>query len=275
MKRFVSTLIVAGLLCTATSNVNAASIGVQPLMVEVEPGRATAIRVRNISNESTSIETIVSERIVDENGGQQKREAEDAFLLLPPQASIPPQGLQVIRVQPLIGPDLTESRSFYVSIQQVPVEFKPQQRASGGAQMQVRFAFDVAVHVVPRGAKPKFALVSAAPGVTKVTILPKTEDLLRQGDVSGPVIKTVPAAVISIRNDGNRYLYLQNYEYTITGVLDDGSRKEFPKLTEREIVDAAGVTLVPPRSARKFSLPLPEGTRVRSLSVQVRERPQA
>jgi len=252
----------------------AASIGVQPLMVEVEPGQSTAIRVRNASDESTSIETVVVERKIDENGVQSQVPADDAFILLPPQGTIAPQGLQVIRVQPLGATGLKESKSYFVSVQQVPVAFKPTERTGAGAHMLVRFAFDVAVHVVPRGAKPKMELVSASPGTMMITIPPRPEEVIRPGGPPKPVIKTMPAAVISVRNDGNRYLYLQAYDYTITAVLEDGSRKEFPKLTEREIVDAAGVTLVPPHSARKFSLPLLEGTRVRSLSVQVRERPE-
>ena len=259
----------------AAAPIHAASIGVQPLMVEVEPGQSTAIRVRNSSDESTSIEAVVAERKIDENGVQSQVPDDDAFILLPPQATIAPQGLQVIRIQPLGAAGLQESKSYFISVQQVPVALKPAERTGAGARMLVRFAFDVAVHVVPRGAKPKMELVSAATGSMAITIPPRVEEVIRPEGPPKPVIKTVPAAVISIRNDGNRYLYLQNYEYTITGVLDDGSRKEFPKLTEREIVDAAGVTLVPPRSARKFSLPLPEGNRVRSLSVQVRERPQA
>ena len=272
MKSILSAFGLVSTIALAAAPLSAASIGVQPLVVEVEPGRSTSIRVRNVSDESTSIETVVAERLIDANGVQTQKAAEDAFILLPPQGTIPAQGMQVIRVQPVVTGAMTESKSYFISVQQLPVAFKPVERTGAGAQMLVRFAFDVAVHVVPRGAKPKMALVSAEPGSMNITVPPRPEDLMRPGGPPKPVIKTLPAAVISIRNDGNRYLYLQNYDYAISAVLADGSRKDFPKLTEREVIDAAGVTLVPPHAARKFSLPLPEGTRVRSLTVQVREK---
>lgn len=255
----------------AAAPAHANSIGVQPLIVIVNPGQSAAVSVRNSADTSSTVETRVSERVIDATGVQVRKPADDDFIVFPPQATIKAQGTQVFRIQPLQS-DLTASKSYFLTVQQVPVAFKPTERAEGGAQIQVLFAFDVAVHVVPRGAKPNMELVSIAPGETTVTTPPSPEALADLSKPPAPTVTTVPGAVIEIHNSGNRYLYLQDYDYAISAVLEDGSTTEFPRLTEREVINAAGVTLVLPGASRTFRLPLPEGVKVRSLSVKVSER---
>ena len=68
MKSILSAFGLVSTIALAAAPLSAASIGVQPLVVEVEPGRSTSIRVRNVSDESTSIETVVAERLIDADG---------------------------------------------------------------------------------------------------------------------------------------------------------------------------------------------------------------
>lgn len=247
------------------------SLGVQPLIVEVAPGQSAAVRVRNSSDQPMTVETSISERQIDANGVQARVEADDSFIVFPPQATIPALGTQVFRVQPLDS-DLTMSKSYFMTVGQVPVEFTPTEAREVGAQLQVLFAFDVAIHVVPRGAKPKLELVSSQLGQMTLTIARTAAELASSEPLPPSQTKTVPAAVIAIRNDGNRYLYLQDYEFALSGLLSDGTTVSFPDLTQKQIIEAAGVTLVAPNGSRTFSLPLPEGAAVTSVSVQVRER---
>jgi len=134
------------------------SLGVEPLFLEIRPGQSAAIRVNNISDNEAPVEVYVKERLVDSAGVQTRREADDAFIIFPPQTVIPPNTTQVFRLQP-IDKSLTESKSYYVSIRQLPVDLG--EGAGEGARVQVVFAFDAAVHVIPRKAEPKPVAVDA------------------------------------------------------------------------------------------------------------------
>jgi fimbrial chaperone protein len=253
---------------------SARSIGVQPLLVDVAPGQNAAIRVRNSADVPTTVDVTVEERSIDAAGVQGRKAADDAFVVFPPQATIAPNGSQVFRVQ-AIDATATTSKSYFLTVQQVPVEFKPTNRPEGGAQLQVLFAFDVAVHVVPRGAKAELAFVSARSAQSELVLAnPATNLANTEAPLPPPIRKTVPAVSITIRNDGNKYLYLQDYEYLVSGDDASGSRVERPAPTVREIIDAAGVTLVLPGATREFKLPLPEGSALRNVAVRVRERPR-
>lgn len=268
-------LAVAWCLCAVivpTTSVSARSIGVQPLLVEVTPGQNAAIRVRNSGEESTTVDVVVAERIIDGNGVQQRVPADDRFVIFPPQSTIAGDATQVFRIQP-IEAGLTASKSYFITVQQVPVAYIPRPGSDGGAQIQVLFAFDVAVHVVPRGAKPVMEFISATPAQTTIT-LPNPEANIADASepVQPPIRKTVPGVAISLRNTGNKFLYLQDYEFLISGTDAAGAKIELPAPGVKDVIDAAGVTLVPPAASREFTLPLAEASTLRDIAVRVRPR---
>ena len=250
--------------------VEAGSIGVEPLFLEVRPGQSAAIRARNSSDQVSTVELIVNERMVDENGVQTRVEADNDFILFPPQAALEPSSVQVFRLQSII-PNLTESKSYFVTVKQVPVQLEPTE--GGGARLQVVFAFDSAVHVVPNGAKADPQILSVAMDTTIVEV--ETGEFTTTEDGGQrPVIKQeeVPAVAITLRNDGNKYFYLQNQDFEVTGSTADGSKVDFPSWTTQEVLNAVGVVLVKPGDTRNIKLPLPRGTTAQNLTASVKER---
>jgi fimbrial chaperone protein len=259
----------AGLLVHAAPG--AAQLAVEPLFLEVAPGQSVAIRARNTSEKPMTLELEIARRHVDKDGVQTRTAADDDFIAIPPQAVVPPLGSQVFRLQslPTGGP---ESRSYFVTVHQLPVKLG--EIEGGGAQLQMVFAFDVAVHTVPPGAEAKPQIVSAALSQTTVAP-PKAETEGGAPDQSETKDRiAVPAVEVTLRNAGTKYVYLQNLEFIATGVDAAGSKVDLPRWDQNEIIDAAGVTLVEPGAERIFKLPLRHAPALKSVSVEVRQRPQ-
>ena len=249
----------------------AGSLSVEPLFVEVTPGSSGAVRVRNTSDAPMTVEQTVFERSVDAVGVQTRAAAEDSFILFPPQGAIAPQGIQVFRMQP-IAADTQKSRSYYLTVKQLPVKLDPLE--GGGTRLQVVFAFDVAVHTTPRGAKSDPQFVGAALDTTEVEkALPANTPPLAPGAPRPkPELETVPAIAVTVRNDGNKYFYLHDLDYIATGTDAAGNKIEIPSWEVNAIIDAAKVALVQPGATRTFKLPLRDVPALTSVEVRIRKR---
>ena len=209
----------------------AIAFSVQPLLVEMEPGRSGAIRVENTRTDPLTVEVTLWRRSVDENGVQTRVAADDDFVVLPPQMVIPPGRVQVVRLQ-WVGSDTPDrSISYYANLREVPVELNP----SSGAQVQIAFAFDVAVQVAPRSARPNLTLHEAA-----VAHAPDGSALAR----------------LTIENTGARYAYLQDAQYDLEVLDRAGAVIARPSYTEDELTTALGVTLLEPGKRRIADLPI-------------------
>jgi len=234
------------------------SIGVDPLYVEILPGKSAAVRVTNFSDVDTPVDLYINERIVDQSGKQTRENAEDEFIIFPPQAVIKANKTQVFRLQTL-RKDLDESKSYFLSVRQLPVDLG---RSDEGARLQIVFAFDAAIHLIPRGVKAKPIIENVKPTTLEI----ETEN------ETGEASKTVPAVELTLRNDGNKFLYLQDQNYIASGIDADGSPLKDIQWSVDEILSVVKVVLVNPGTSRTFKLPLPEGLNPNELSIKVEPR---
>jgi fimbrial chaperone protein len=264
----------AMLLLAQPSALRAGALSVEPLFIELLPGSSGAVRVRNTSDAPITVELSVSARMIDENGKQTRTDAENDFVLFPPQGVIAPQQVQVFRIQPLT-PDSEKSRSYFLTVKQLPVKLGAIE--GGGTRLQVVFAFDVATHTVPRGAKSDMQFVTAKLDSMEVEKAPATDAPPPAPDAppAKREFETVPAVAVTLRNDGNKYLYLQDQEYLGTATDAAGKIIELPVWDETAIVDAAKVSLVLPGAIRTFKLPLRNMPELKSVELRVRPRPGA
>jgi fimbrial chaperone protein len=266
----VATLSAILLFHTAPAN---AQLAVDPLFVEVAPGQSAAVRARNTSDKPMTLELDVVARQVNREGIQTRVPADDDFVLLPPQAVVPPQGSQVFRLQALPTGDL-QSKSYFVTVHQLPVKMEDLQ--GGGAQLQMVFAFDVAVHVVPQGAQPKPELVGASLSTMKLAEKADSKSpagAANSGTAAGAQTQ-VPAIEITLRNAGTKYLYLQDLDFAAKGIDQAGAPVNLPRWQQNEIIEAVGVTLVEPGAERVFKLPLRNVPALKSVQVEIRSRPR-
>jgi len=263
-----SAIILGQALIGSTAYAN--SLGVEPLFLEISPTQSAAVRVRNTSEDSVPVEVFVYRRDVDENGKQTRVPADDDFIIFPPQATVKTGATQVFRLRP-VKPEAATSTSYYVAFSQVPKAMTPR-NSDGSAQVQVVFAFDAAVHVVPRKARGKFDIESTE--LSSTTIRQATGE--KEKDETGQIVDVikpidVAAAKVKIVNSGNKYLYLHDQRFVadITDMTGEISTHEW---SSDDIAKAVRTTLVEPQEARIFTLPLPAGIRVATVDVRMKKQ---
>lgn len=269
LKHFLIGCGAAILIAGGSQQASASSIGVEPLFLEIAPSQSAAIRVRNTSEDAIPVEVLVFKRDIDAAGNQTRIPADDDFIIFPPQASLKASSTQVFRLRPLDSTK-TNSQSYYISFRQVPAQLEPSEQ--NGARVQVVFSFDAAVHVVPRKAKSSVSLRTAKTSemaVKEATGEVKSLKNGRQVDVMADV--TVPAIEIEIENNGNKYLYLNEQEFTAI-VTDTSGETSTHKWVNEDVSKHIKVTLLEPNEARTFTLPLPKGLVPNKVDVTVRKR---
>ncbi len=201
----------------------AQAVTVAPMQVEMVStgGRSHAtVSVVNNSGEPLPIEAVIQRMSLDENGKPQIAKANDEFLVMPPQAMVPPGATQNFRVQWLGEPVLASSQSYYIFFNQVPL--KP---APGKAGLQVVMSMGVMVNVAPPQGVPDLQVVGTgiatdAHGKRHPTITVQNQSnvhgLLPQGTVrlaAGGWTETLPPGLLS--------------ESLGSGLVQPGKRRRF------------------------------------------------
>lgn len=211
----------------------ALALSVAPMQVElISAGMRShsSVAVINNSDAPMPIEAVVQKMTLDESGKATttKTNGED-FLIVPPQAIIPPGATQNFRIQWLGEPKLEASESYYVFFNQVPVKMP-----AGKAGVQVVMSFGVMVNVAPPGGPA--TLQVAATGVTT--------------DAKGHIHPT-----LTVDNPGRVHALLPNFNVRVA----TGSFAQTPP--SGLIAEKIGSGLVQPGKRRKFVLPveLPPG----------------
>lgn len=118
---------------------------VQPMVAELyTTGNRSAVtyRVINPSDTPVPIEVVVYKRSFDENQKEILTEAEDDFIVLPPQVDVPANGYQVFRAQFLGDSEFDKTQSYRIVFKQLPIEQQGQ-----ASQVNMIFNFATLVFV--------------------------------------------------------------------------------------------------------------------------------
>lgn len=237
LKRVLSSIF---LLLSAASA--ATAMTVSPMQVEMISAGARSraqVSVVNNSDRPMPVEAVLQRLTLDENGKQKVSKAGEDFLVMPPQAMIPPGATQNFRIQWLGDPMMAQSQSFILAINQVPVKL-PDRRAG----VQFVMGLGVMVNVAPAQGSPELKVVST--GIVT--------------DKSGRKYPT-----ITVQNTSNVHALLPDAAIQ----LSSGSWSQ--NLPPKSISDRVGIGLVQPGAKRKFTLPaeLPPGVSSVQASVQL------
>jgi fimbrial chaperone protein len=236
-------LFVWGALVLALAPVAAEAAQVTPMIVDIAPvGRGAVARVE-LSNPGTSVfplEVQVFRGEISEAGELQLTPADADFLVFPAQTIVQPGSQQVFRLQYIGDPEVATSQIYYMQLRQLPVQVAPEQN-----QVQIVVNFNVLVNVIPDGATPQPAIVSANPAT--------------RGAAHGVEVR--------MTNSGTRYFLASSMTWEITGRTETGEQVTIRR-TPPELAREIGVGVVAPDRSRVFFIstdaPLVEG------SVQVR-----
>jgi fimbrial chaperone protein len=223
----------------------AAAMSVTPIHVEMTSagsGGRAQVTVTNDGAEPLPVEAVIQSMSVAEDGSQQIEKAGDDFLVFPPQALIPPGGAQVFRVQWVGEPVISESESFLLSMNQIPVKLP-----AGQSAVQVVMSFGVVINVAPPQGVPALNLVGT--GVAK--------------DKDG---KRHPT--ITVENPSNIHALLPDSTIKLSG---SGWSYDFEPL---ELTEKVGIGLVQPGHKRRFVLPVDLPENVTSVQASLDFKPK-
>ena len=199
---------------------------VTPLLIELtDQGRERAgqIRVENTTDRPLTFEAYALDWSISETGERETTPAAAPLLIFPPQAIVPPGETQVVRVE-WVGGAVEQSRDFIVMIEQLPVDFTPDQEE--GSAVQFLFNFGAAVHVSPQDANAQLNIASAR----------------QDGGV----------AIVRVENRGDRHSYLGDRGLVIS------SGEMSHEYTGDALAEAMGNTLIAAGSVREVRIALPE-----------------
>lgn len=158
IKVWLTGIVLALLGVAAMPPAHAQSVTPTVSVIELPRNRGgVTLGVFNPRDENLPVVFEIVERAVMEDGSEQRTPADNSFLIFPPQAIIPPNGRQSVRVQWLEQPP-SPSRSFTFYAAEQPVALDADQ--SGVTTL---FKIGASVHVVQQNADPKPVLRSAQP----------------------------------------------------------------------------------------------------------------
>jgi fimbrial chaperone protein len=223
----------------------ASAMTVSPVHVELSSAGSrnrSQITVINSSDSPLPVEALLVEASLDESGRVRASKAGEDFLIMPPQALIPPHSTQNFRIQWLGNPLIDSSRSYLLYFSQVPV-----QQARKLPSVQVVMSVGVMINVAPPRGTPSLDVESA--GVAE-----------QAGGHLRPVI--------TVRNPTK--IHAQLRETTIH--LERGRWSK--SLSPAHIEQLVGIGLVQPGQRRRFILPVdvPVGTGPLRVRVEISVR---
>ena len=137
-----------------------------PIEMEFSPSGRGATQTFVIENPGAAPEAIelrTYSRSMDAMGEDILVEDIDNFVVFPAQVILQPGQEQAIRVQWIGDPAPAQELAFRLIAEQLPIDLGEAQEEGGQMKLLVRYI--ASLYVVPDGAKPDVALVSAGPSV--------------------------------------------------------------------------------------------------------------
>ncbi len=225
-------LSVAGALMALAAVSAANAMTVAPMQVEMTSAGSRShaqVSVVNTSDRPLPVEAAIKGLSLDEVGKQTITPAGEDFLVMPPQALIPPGATQNFRVQWLGDPLMAQSRSYLLLLNQIPLKLP-----KSGIGVQVVLGMGVMINVAPPRGAPAMQVV--ATGVAT--------------DKSG---KRYPT--ITVLNRSNVHALLPKATINLSAGAWSAS------LPPQTVSDTVGIGLIQPGKRRQFRLPvaLPPG----------------
>lgn len=229
---------------------------VSPMVNEITTqgaGSAARIEVENVNSAPLAYETRVFKIDYDDQGNLVETPADEDFLVFPPQGTLLPGARQVMRVQWVGDPAIAVSNAYYLSVQQLPIEFERGPADTVTAAVQVVYHMKALIAVAPEGARPNVEVVSVTPADVAVEApAPSLEDPASEP----PAPAMVPGLRITLRNTGNRYAMMGGVNWTVGGFTTDGQPVMFTIPREQMNAHVGAGYLAAVDGERTFELPV-------------------
>lgn len=140
----------------------ARAFSLTPMSVEFEPKGKEATRsflVENNSAEKIAVQVTMARRVIDLEGKETNPEADDDFIVYPPQLILGPNEKRTIRVTWAGDADPKAELAYRIIAEQLPVDAEKRPRAKN-AMIKMLLRYLGAVYITPKDAKPALSVSS-------------------------------------------------------------------------------------------------------------------
>jgi len=227
-RAFAAVLLLAAALCTTAD-----AMTVEPVIVDLKPNgdkMSATISVQNTATAPLPVELTAQSLKFTEDGAAPDGPDPGDLVIFPPQALIQPGQTQAFRIQWVGDPELKQSKSYYVTVAQLPVKLP-----KGQSAIQILYNFQVLVNVASSAGGPALSIAKATIAQDK---------------------KKGATPVIWVQNTGPSYGYLSRGTLRISQTGADGKSLFDKQLSPQEIQQTIGFGVIGPNTTRKITLPL-------------------
>ena len=203
----------------------ASAFQLKPLHTSLSPSGAGSERVFRVTNTGKlpiAIQFNMTTREQRPDGSEAQSAADSSFMVYPPQAVIPPNKTQKVRVQWLGDQNPSKELAYRFIAKQVPVRLSKENKT--GVQMVMTLVGSI--YIEPQGVNHNLSV----------------NNLHRVGD----------KLAFTIRNSGTKHAMLGGLKMNLTG---DGQQLQ---LSNNQVIGAAGKNILA-GSSRNLSIPYPSG----------------
>ena len=214
--------------------VTASATTVSPVVIDLQTnGRGVVANVAVTNNGAgpLTMEIVTTPLKATATGFEpaQVAKADDDLLVTPPSSLIPAGKTQTFRVQWVGDPELSASRHYYVSVNQLPVKLP-----EGQSAVQIVYNFNVLVSVSSPNRKPQLAITSVAPA-----------------SADGK-----PVAAITVQNSGEAHGYISQHQLKLTETSATGAELLSRTISGSQFMSLVGYGLVASGQTRTVNVPL-------------------
>jgi fimbrial chaperone protein len=238
MPRFLPFIVLGLLLVLAGESL---AYRLVPITLDFTPSGRSAnqtFRVENDGDEPIAVEVTMRTREMDIDGNEVRNDAEDDFMIYPPQMVIKPNQVQTVRVKWLGDPSPKTEMAYRLITEQLPIQLNRAEKGATGITMLVRYVGTV--YIVPEGAEADVVLETA------------TRETAEDGS---------QMAAITLWNKGRAHGIMKAPQLTL---MAGGQSVNVP-LTDLADIDTQNILA---GGRRKFVVALPDGLGAGALSAE-------
>lgn len=172
----------------------------RPLVIQLTPagaGSSQSAVVTNSHKEPIAIEVSVRKRTQLEDGSDTLTEEPGDFIISPMQMVIAPGKSQSIRIQWVGDSNPKAELAYRLIVNQLPIRFRHETQGERTFDVSMKYRYEAALYVMPKGATPAIRVVSAVPGADAegkpVLKLKLASEGTRRAILDQPVLTLSPA----------------------------------------------------------------------------------
>jgi len=141
-----------------------AAYDLKPLVVELTPsgsGSSGSMTITNTHEVPIAIEISVHKRQQQDDGSDELSPELDDVIINPPQMVMQPGTSQAVRIQWVGDQNPDRELSYRIVTEQLPIRLTKAQRNDRTAELTMKYRYEAALYVAPRGVRPSAKLESA------------------------------------------------------------------------------------------------------------------